>query len=663
MDNISIESNDDNSDTNLNKKTKNNDNIISDENLKEESRKQKKINPEVSHLTEGTKNDMGQNKEESLCCEKSNFNIDEGKEEYLQNGVNDKELSLINNKENIYEEKTKLSEKEMNIENNSSDSEINIDYQTNYCKDSDNDNGFIFIKIVECISKIIHELLFLYSIDITKIYAHFKIFKYDRVFTSAKTIVHIFNKMEKRISSNNNIECQNIDNKNEESIKSGYSDGVHTNGKNFYPSQEIEIIKNKNNHYRKRRNKDNEQHPMFFYNFLNYPLILPNNSVNPREDFYLYKFSTEKKTSKAMFDDLCYNNIDEIMLLASSFDNILSLINSFYVILLNILAKSFNQYCFAAIDLNDEHSLHEERKLSSNYKNGILQYSMNLLGTQKNESTYKSIESHTTPKCIQSDNTLNFENEIDRRIQRYNNNSDNNTANYTIDHKNHHTSRNNNQVENVEYNSISIYPKMLTVHEMVSYFISSLSLAFSYTNTIDSCFFSGFQKLIFMSTHLNVNICTNACMQTLTKCSSIFTLENSPFFLNILQNFEKKGSKHENNYNSKKSKTVSNSSRALSNNPYHDNNKTDTKSNYITDENHNHINFIAYSANSISDNEVYININDGKTCSHRIGHLYGNMNFIEEFEIVEESNEINDKEIVENGKKKTTKRRKFLIRL
>ncbi|CAD2111333.1 conserved Plasmodium protein, unknown function [Plasmodium vinckei] len=755
MDNISIESNDDNSDTNLNKKTKNNDNIISDENLKEESRKQKKINPEVSHLTEGTKNDMGQNKEESLCCEKSNFNIDEGKEEYLQNGVNDKELSLINNKENIYEEKTKLSEKEMNIENNSSDSEINIDYQTNYCKDSDNDNGFIFIKIVECISKIIHELLFLYSIDITKIYAHFKIFKYDRVFTSAKTIVHIFNKMEKRISSNNNIECQNIDNKNEESIKSGYSDGVHTNGKNFYPSQEIEIIKNKNNHYRKRRNKDNEQHPMFFYNFLNYPLILPNNSVNPREDFYLYKFSTEKKTSKAMFDDLCYNNIDEIMLLASSFDNILSLINSFYVILLNILAKSFNQYCFAAIDLNDEHSLHEERKLSSNYKNGILQYSMNLLGTQKNESTYKSIESHTTPKCIQSDNTLNFENEIDRRIQRYNNNSDNNTANYTIDHKNHHTSRNNNQVENVEYNSISIYPKNansarngivtcngdkinilykgiiksynikcddkneeennsyiedLSLFNCVfnstcRYFISSLSLAFSYTNTIDSCFFSGFQKLIFMSTHLNVNICTNACMQTLTKCSSIFTLENSPFFLNILQNFEKKGSKHENNYNSKKSKTVSNSSRALSNNPYrenethifknvethsnysknvtdlndsngnnaiissnmnkdnqkncyeNDNNKTDTKSNYITDENHNHINFIAYSANSISDNEVYININDGKTCSHRIGHLYGNMNFIEEFEIVEESNEINDKEIVENGKKEDDKKK------
>ncbi|ETB56158.1 hypothetical protein YYC_05636 [Plasmodium yoelii 17X] len=751
--NTRIKNNDNNTNTNLNKQIKNNDNIKSDEGPKGKSKKKKKkkkkkkINHEATHIPEDTKNDMDKNKEENLHCEKTNLNIGEDKEKYIQNDVNNKKLPLINSKQNIYEEKKKISEKTVNTEDNSIDSGINIEYQMNYCKDDD--NGFIFIKIVECISKIIHELLFLYSIDITKIYPHLKIFKYDRVYTSKKTEVHIFNKTGNHKSSNNNVEGQNIDNKNEESIKSGSNDGVHTNGKNYYSNQEIEVIKNKNNYYRKRENKDNE-HQMCFYNFLNYPLILPNNSANPREDFYLYKFSTEKKTNKAMFDYLYYNNIDEIILLASSIDNILSLINSFYVILLNILTKSFNQYCFAAIDLNDEHSLYEERKLSSNCKNGILQYSMNLLDTHKNESKCKSIKSLTSSTYIQSDNTSNFEYEIDRRIKYYNNNSYNNTDNYTIDHKNHHTSINNNQQEKVEFNSISICPQgndnaqngILTYNEddnnisykniiksyniecddknggknnsyteqlslfnsvfnlTCRYFISSLSLAFSYTNTIDSCFFSGFQKLIFMSTHLNVNICTNACMQTLTKCSSIFTLENSPFFLNILQSFEKKGNKNENNYNSKKNKTGTNSSKVLSNNTYreneirvsksmeinsnhtknvidlndsnennaksssnmnkddqkksykNDNNKTDTKSNYISDESYNHINFIAYSANSISDSEVYINIDDGKTCSHKIVHLYGNMNSIDEIEVVEETNEINNEIIIENDEKK-----------
>ncbi|GAW82561.1 hypothetical protein, conserved [Plasmodium gonderi] len=465
------------------------------------------------------------------------------------------------------------------------------------------DNNLVFIKIVEYISKIIHELLFLHSIDITKMYIHLKVFKYDRIYVGEKKNDQIIGKGRSKYSTTIVLgERKGEHQRDPEEEKGHDKDKIKYAGKNQY-----ETIETKKQNYIEHKHgekvqvneiemtkgrKKEEEHIMQFRNFFCYPIILPNNCINPRENFYLFKYSAEKKVNKIVFDELCYKDTDEIRLLASAVDNILSLVNSFYVIFLNILKMSLNQYCFATIDLNDENVLLLEHSFPyhrSSFENGNAREAF--------MAPYYSNEQGCDPQSIQSSrhtcsnngDHANFDYELERRIEYYNNNSFHGNTNcekkssnnaYSTVHNNiqsnvnsyntlfnpgecvhkHEKSEkrrdhNHNDADknNCYDDSISIFCKVF--NSTCRYFISSLCLIFSYTNTLDSCFFSGFQKLIFISTHLKINICTDACLQTLTKCSSIFTLENSPFFLKILRNFEKQENKYENNSSSKKNKT------------------------------------------------------------------------------------------------------------
>ncbi|ANQ09882.1 Uncharacterized protein PCOAH_00045920 [Plasmodium coatneyi] len=397
------------------------------------------------------------------------------------------------------------------------------------------DDDVLFIRIVEYISKIIHELLFLHSIDITKMYAHLKVFKYDRIYTG-----------EKKGAEGNHKESdkeRHIERGRENDQKKlKQSDGQ------IKPKQQN---LDEGNHAKEVQGSSNE---MPFRNFLSYPLILPNSCENPRENFYLFKYSSEKKVSKTLFDDLCYKDADEVRLLASTVDSILSLVNSFYVIFLNILRMSLNQYCFATIDLNGG--------------SGFAPNELSACGSRF-ERMHANNEAVAQPPNIISGKNPSFEDELKRRLDCYSENTvegtsknagrggdlysgvhcSANSCNPTNDRsekeeKNPHVNKYVNP--NDQYDrSMSLFFNVF--NSTCRYFISSLCLIFSYTNTLDVCFFSGFEKIIFISTNLNINICTNACLQTLTKCSSIFTLENSPFFLKILRNFERQENRSENN--------------------------------------------------------------------------------------------------------------------
>ncbi|CRH01400.1 conserved Plasmodium protein, unknown function [Plasmodium relictum] len=464
---------------------------------------------------------------------------------------------------------------------------VHVNYEKKNTKTSDvlnsqkgnNDiNDHLFTKIVEYISKIVHELLFLHSIDITKIYVHLKVFKYDRIYTSEKKMDHIIEKIKTKlnyITKESKIEKK----ENETNVK-------EEEGEEEEEEEKKKKKADKKIREQKAKEEKKEQKEISFFNFFSYPVILPNNSINPREDFYLCKFSTEKKINKILFDDLFYKDVDEIRLLASSVDNILSIIHSFYIIFLNILKKSLNQYCYATIDLNDEKNLHSLNTHIYNRNNSYSKKS-NTAIEKKNSNKYnfKDRSIKTLSYRNTNEDNLRFNRKLIRKIE----NHDNFVENSTINSHNHrgkqannisHISKNENHCNGediydsqVNNNKKDLYKCdnknrddyydehkslfFLVFNSSCRYFISSLCLIFSYTNKLDLCFFNGFQKLIFISTYLKINICTDAILQTLTKCSSIFTLENSPFFLKILKNYEKQENKNDNNMHSKKNKTGS----------------------------------------------------------------------------------------------------------
>ncbi|SBT42863.1 conserved Plasmodium protein, unknown function [Plasmodium ovale wallikeri] len=480
----------------------------------------------------------------------------------------------VSNEKKIYTNKKQSSEKKIERKLNHSyvkndmKEETNLNYKEEYYKDRDD---FVFIKIVEYISKIIHELLFLHSIDITKMYIHLKVFKYDRICTTERIRDQLVDKARCKYSNNDTDEGEKYLVEKKQCV-----------GENS-PFRKTDRCDEKILEERKIKKEENE---ISFCNFLSYPLILPNNSINPREDFYLFKYSSEKRVNKILFDDLCYKDADEIRLLASSIDSILSLINSYYVIFLNILKKSFNQYCFATIDLNEEKNTPQIDSLRNSINN---QENENYI--QEGEIAKlpsKSACGHMSVRKFELENEndnecLDFDYEVNRRIERC---CIENVADKHNKLKDRGGSRSGSGSSSGSRSNVGLVEgkgekrcssyrrKSNSYDEHISlfcyvfnstcrYFISSLCLIFSYTNTLDACFFNGFQKLIFMSTHLKINICTNACLQTLTKCSSIFTLENSPFFLKILRNFEKQGNKNDSNTSLKKNKTGSKTSKVV----------------------------------------------------------------------------------------------------
>ncbi|SBT43334.1 conserved Plasmodium protein, unknown function [Plasmodium ovale wallikeri] len=488
----------------------------------------------------------------------------------------------VSNEKKIYTNKKQSSEKKIERKLNHSyvkndmKEETNLNYKEEYYKDRDD---FVFIKIVEYISKIIHELLFLHSIDITKMYIHLKVFKYDRICTTERIRDQLVDKARCKYSNNDTDEGEKYLVEKKQCV-----------GENS-PFRKTDRCDEKILEERKIKKEENE---ISFCNFLSYPLILPNNSINPREDFYLFKYSSEKRVNKILFDDLCYKDADEIRLLASSIDSILSLINSYYVIFLNILKKSFNQYCFATIDLNEEKNTPQIDSLRNSINN---QENENYI--QEGEIAKlpsKSACGHMSVRKFELENEndnecLDFDYEVNRRIERCcienvadkhnklkdrgGSRSGSGSSSDSSSNRSSGSRSNVGLVEGKGEKRCSSYRrKSNSYDEHISlfcyvfnstcrYFISSLCLIFSYTNTLDACFFNGFQKLIFMSTHLKINICTNACLQTLTKCSSIFTLENSPFFLKILRNFEKQGNKNDSNTSLKKNKTGSKTSKVV----------------------------------------------------------------------------------------------------
>ncbi|KJP86922.1 hypothetical protein AK88_03431 [Plasmodium fragile] len=437
-------------------------------------------------------------------------------------------------------------------------------------KQYSDDDDLLFIKVVEYISKIIHELLFLHSIDLTKMYAHMKVFKYDRIYTGEKKVEQHVDKGQIKSGGTSRGERKDAEGNHKESSKEDEEKKLKQCDGQIKPKQ--------HNHAKEVQGSSNE---MPFRSFLSYPLILPNSCENPTENFYLFKYSAEKKVSRTMFDDLCYKDADEIRVLASTVDTILSLVNSFYVIFLNILRMSLNQYCFATIDLNDESgfALSESSPCGSTSEGKHEKKETVTQLCNEQGSGLQSAPTAQWPSVI-SEMSPSFDDELERRLHCYNKNttertnkieargadlysgasgdvySSANSYNPTNDRgknkdKNPHGSNPLNS--NDQYHeSMSLFFNVFS--STCRYFISSLCLIFSYTNTLDVCFFSGFQKIIFISTHLKINICTNACLQTLTKCSSIFTLENSPFFLKILRNFERQENRSENNSGVRKSK-------------------------------------------------------------------------------------------------------------
>ncbi|EUD69396.1 hypothetical protein C922_00259 [Plasmodium inui San Antonio 1] len=472
------------------------------------------------------------------------------------------------------------------------------------------EDGFLFIKVVEYISKIIHELLFLHSIDLTKMYAHLKVFKYDRIYTGEKKVEQHVEQGPSKSGASASCERKGAEGHHQESDKERHEESNKISDKECDKERNIERhkgnhekkLKQGNGHIKpKQQNQAEGNHAkevqgrsneMPFRNFLSYPLILPNSSENPRENFYLFKYSAEKKVSRTLFDDFCYKDADEIRLLASTVDSILSLVNSFYVIFLNILRTSLNQYCFATIDLNDESgfALSEPSACGSRSEGKHVKKEEVEQLCKERGYVLQSAPTEQPPSVISGKNP-SFDDELKRRLNCYNENkaegtnkceargshldsaviggvsgslySSANSCNSLIhrakptkdrskkEEKNPHRSKPMNS--NDQYHeSISLFFNVF--NSTCRYFVSSLCLIFSYTNTLDVCFFSGFQKIIFISTHLKINICTNACLQTLTKCSSIFTLENSPFFLKILRNFERQENRSENNSGVRKNK-------------------------------------------------------------------------------------------------------------
>ncbi|KYN96115.1 hypothetical protein PGSY75_1452600 [Plasmodium gaboni] len=520
----------------------------------------------------------------------------------------------VNKMEDLYnnEENKKLFNNEDKIENDAN----NLNHKNQY---NDN-NDFIFTRIVEYISKIIHELLFLHTIDITKMYPYLKVIKYDRIYTTETRFDDIINKLKENNininnNKNNNNNNSNMNDKKETPKKIIIQEKIQTPILNNEEEKDYKEIdeKKKKYIYLHNMNSFKDEKQLSFCNFLSYPIILPNAIVNPKEDFYLSKFSTEKFMCKILFDDLLYKDVDEIRLLASSVDSILSLVNSFYIIFLNILKKDNNPYCFSTVDMNDERikhhleNFHMERTnvMNSNIINNIdnsnnvnqlkiynndnynnNKYSIYNLKNEKGHDKYTTnmkdiYEIHAKKE------TSNFYYSIHQKIQYYNHNDyvkngfidyskiedkskdiyqDNNNTSRTDHNDEYNISVKKKEFENsynILYNQVNINlneDKSLFFYVFNStcrFIISCICLIFSYTNTLDVCFFNGFQKLIFISSNLNVNICTDACLKTLTKCSSIFTLENSPFFLNILKNFEKQENKNENNIKAKKNKSGS----------------------------------------------------------------------------------------------------------